>query len=93
MDKNTLIKLDQAINKINSLSEAAVNRSLWRPIVSAPRDGQNILGLKDGIMATVRYMVVEKYWTLCVPGTFTLYHDWEPQMWMPLPPLPKGGDE
>lgn len=88
MDTETLEKLEMAIGKITQLSEAAV-RSYWRTIASAPKDGQNILGLKDGVMATVRYMPVEKFWTLCVPGTFTLYHDWNPTHWQPLPPLPK----
>jgi len=89
MEKDQLKKLDQAIEKLNRMSEAANNRSRWRPIASAPHNGTNILGFKNGIMATVRWLTVEKYWTLCVPGTFTLYHDWDPQLWMPLPPAPK----
>ena len=88
MDSDILTMLDKAIDKLNNLSDAAVNRSRWRPIASAPQDGTNILGFKNGIMATVRWLTVEKYWTLCVPGTFTLYHDWDPQLWMPLPPAP-----
>lgn len=92
MNQDVLEKLDQAITKLNSMSEAAVYRTNWKSMTSAPRDGQNILGLKNGIMATVRWMPAEQYWTLCVPGTFTLYHDWDPTHWMPLPPLPKGGD-
>lgn len=93
MSREVLDKLDLAITKLNSMSEAAVHRSHWQPIASAPKDGTNILGLKDGIMATVRWLNPGKYWTLCVPGTFTLYHEWDPTHWMPLPPLPKGGDE
>ena len=88
MDKDILDKLDGAINKLNNMSEAAVHRSRWLSITSAPKDGTNVLGVKDGVMATVRWLSVEQYWTLCVPGTFTLYHDWDPQMWMPLPPAP-----
>jgi hypothetical protein len=89
MDTETLIKLDKVIDKINRMSEAATQRTYWRTMKSAPKDGTDILGTKDGIMATVRWMVTEKYWTLCVPGTFILYHDWDPQMWMPLPPGPE----
>ncbi len=93
MEKDILDKLDLAINKLNSMSEAAVYRSRWKPIATAPKDGTSVLGLKDGVMATVRWMGIEQYWTLCVPGTFTLYHDWDPTHWMPLPPLPEGGDK
>jgi hypothetical protein len=89
MESDVLKNLDAAIEKLNSMSEAASHRTLWKPIKTAPRDGTNILGFKDGAMATVRWLRVEKYWTLCVPGTFTLYHDWDPQMWMPLPPAPE----
>jgi len=92
MNKSVLDKLDLAIDKLTLMSEAANQRSLWRNMQSAPTDGTNILGFKDGVMATVRWMALEQYWTLCVPGTFTLYHDWEPTKWMPLPPAPKAGD-
>lgn len=88
MGEDVLENLDKAIDKLNRLSEAAANRTFWRSMTSAPRDGTNILGCKDGVMATVRWLRAEKYWTLCVPGTFTLYHDWDPQVWMPLPPGP-----
>jgi len=88
MDKELLEKLDRTIDKINAFSEAAANRTLWQDINIAPRDGTNILGFKEGIMATVRWLREHEYWTLCVPGTFTLYHDWDPTHWMPLPPPP-----
>ena len=89
MNSVDLEKLNKAIDKINSLSEAAANRTSWRPITTAPKDGTPILAIKNGVQATVRWRKEERYWTLCVPGTFTLYHDWDPQMWMPLPPGPK----
>jgi hypothetical protein len=93
-NKEILNNLEKAINKLTSLSEAANQRSSWRPIATAPQEGSPILGYKDGIMATVRWLTREKYWTLCVPGSFILYHDWDPKFWMPLPPPPrlKGGD-
>lgn len=89
MDFEFLEKLEHSIDKINALSEAAAERTLWRPIKTAPRDGTNILGCKNGIKAVVRWLVVEKIWAFCVPGEFIIYHDWKPTLWMPLPPGPK----
>lgn len=91
MEDSVLRDLDKAIDKLNSMSEAAVNRSYFMPIATAPRDGTNILALKDGVMAIVRWLPVEQIWAPYIPGTITLYQDWDPQMWMPLPPLPKNG--
>lgn len=91
-----LEEIEKSIKKIEVWAKIHGTPRHWQPISTAPKDGQNILAFKDGIMSTVRWLPMEKYWTLCVPGTFILYHDWDPTDWMPLPGPPKpkkGGDK
>jgi hypothetical protein len=83
-----LDEIEKSLKKIMAWTAANNTVREWAPISTAPKDGQNILGYKDGVMATVRWLGMEQYWTLCVPGTFTLYHDWDPTHWMALPPPP-----
>ena len=93
-DSEKLSALQKGMDDLEEMMKELDNKMLdktdrWRPMVTAPTDGRNILAVKNGVITTVRWLSVEKYWTLCVPGTFTLYHDWDPEMWMPLPDPPK----
>jgi len=66
----------------------------WQPIASAPKDGRAFLAYADGKITTVHWIKEspdrEAFWSLCVPGTFTLHNFWEPTHWMPLPAGPEG---
>lgn len=94
-----LDKIERELKRIAAWTAANNVVRKWQPMSTAPRGGENVLGYKDGIMATVRWLGMEQYWTLCVPGSFTLYHDWEPTHWMALPAPPhkknswRGGDK
>lgn len=93
-ERSALIKgLDALAVEMKNLSSRMTDTPGWEKIETAPKDGRSVLAYADGKITTVRWIKespdTEAYWSLCVPGTFTLHHFWEPTHWLPLPPGPE----
>jgi hypothetical protein len=67
------------------------SESQWRPIASAPKDGTRVLLWKEG------KSIVEGSWnsggSMHMPHWSTPSGLFDPTLWHPLPPLPKGPTE
>jgi hypothetical protein len=65
----------------------------WEPILTAPKDGTDILGY-DGEagykeMSVVYWDIYDKAWCLRVTGAYAEDDHWYPTHWHPLPKFPK----
>ena len=60
----------------------------WRPINTAPKDGNPIIGCDGFDYAVVKWcynpLLDNGYWELMVCGTYAQSNEWNPTHWMPI---------
>jgi hypothetical protein len=90
-NSNLVLHCDALAKAIQSLADAPAPRSEWRPIESAPKDGQPILAIsvaQGNTVRIVRFDTQSKQWNSIPNSLWRL----RATHWMPLPapPLPEG---